>query len=559
MDVNLSINSTSNNQPQCQWNSIDWPKAYKTVRKLRGRIYKATKRGDAKTARRLQKLMLHSSEGRRLAVRKISQIAANKKTLGGDQLLVHTAAERGRLVDQLEAISLNGWSPAPARAVSASKGGRPEGLPIRLVLDQCLQQLVKSALEPEWEAKFERSSYGFRPGRSRHDAIARMFNNLAPARGKKLWAVSVNISRCLDTISHAHLLETVGEFPARGLIKRWLECGHLDRAVFHRPLTGAPQDGVIGPLLANIALHGLEACLGITYNPRGETLGDRALTRYADDLLVFCQTEPDGWRVKSTLEGWLAARGLEPSKATIKIAHVDDGLDFLGTTTRRFRVSGTKTRLIIKPSKGSILRCHSRLKGLWVQGYGSPTHLTVRRLNAFVRGWSSYFRHYVSTEVFSALDNKMFSWAYRYTSRTHPAKSWSWRRGRYFGRFNPQRRDRWVFGDKQTGQHLLKFAWFSIQRHAMVKGDCSPDDPDLAEYWGQRDRAKTKLNLLSTLDQIVASKQGHVCPLCKESLCNGEALHRHQKVPRKEGGKAVASNLVFLHLLCHQQIYKSAD
>jgi len=556
--MDLSINSTADNRPQCQWNKIDWKQAYQTVRKLRGRIFKATKRGDAKTARRLQKLLLNSYENRLLAVRQISQINVGKKTPGLDKLLVHTPTERGILVDQLVEIRLNNWKPQPDKRIYIPKANgklRPLGIPS--ILDRCLQYIVKSALEPEWEAKFERHTYGFRPGRSCHDALHRVYNNCANSRAKKVWILNANISGCFDKISHQFILEAIGQFPARTIIEGWLKCGYVDRNVFHPTIQATPQGGVISPLLANIALHGMDIPLGIKYLSRGDTLGNRGLVRYADDCIVFCESEKDAKDVSEILNKWLSSRGLSLSKEKTTISHIDDGFDFLGTNVRRYHISDTKTRLLIKPSKRSILKCQSKLKALWVQGYGKPATLTMRRLNAFIRGWANYFRMYISKDVFSSLDNKMFSWAIRYTRRTHPLKSWRWRKEKYFGRFNLTRKDRWTFGDKGTGHYLVKFAWFPIQRHTMIKGDNSPDNPDLSEYWEKRNQSNSKLEFTTQFDQKIASNQNHVCPLCKQSLYNGEELHRHHKTPLRKGGKDVTSNIVFLHLLCHQQIDRS--
>ena len=160
------------------------------------------------------------------------------------------------------------------------------------VLDRCLQARVKNALEPFYEARFEETSYGFRPGRGCHDAIAKIYL-LANSRGRKRWVVDADIKGCFDNVSHSHILEAIGMFPARGLINQWLKAGYVDQGVFHETPTGTGQGAVISPLLANIALHGMEEALGIRRRKAGGITGPRALVRYADDFCVFCETKED--------------------------------------------------------------------------------------------------------------------------------------------------------------------------------------------------------------------------------------------------------------------------
>lgn len=111
--------------------------------------------------------------------------------------------------------------------------------------------------EPFWESKFEGISYGFRPGRSPHDAIGKIYSIVRP-NTKKKWVVDADIKGCFDNIAHKPLLKAIGNFPARKLISLWLKAGYVDKGIFHNTETGTPQGGVISPLLANIALHGME-------------------------------------------------------------------------------------------------------------------------------------------------------------------------------------------------------------------------------------------------------------------------------------------------------------
>jgi RNA-directed DNA polymerase len=158
---------------------------------------------------------------------------------------------------------------------------RPLGIPV--VMDRCLQAMVKNALEPSWEARFEGISYGFRPGRSCHDAIEKIYLLARPNKTKK-WVLDADIQGAFDHISHDYLQEAIGLVAGRELIKQWLKAGYIDQEVFHETEQVTQQGGVISPLLANIALHGMEEALGVTYNAQGQINGKRAVVRYADDV-----------------------------------------------------------------------------------------------------------------------------------------------------------------------------------------------------------------------------------------------------------------------------------
>ncbi|MBD0363939.1 MAG: group II intron reverse transcriptase/maturase [Coleofasciculus sp. C3-bin4] len=541
-----------------QWACVNWRKANRAVKNLRYRIFRATTQGDYKKVRSLQKLMLRSYSNRLLSVRIVTQINRGKRTAGIDQQLATTPEEKGKLVETL--ATFQPWQVKPSRRVYIPKtNGKLRPLGISTITDRCMQRVVKTALEPEWEAKLEASCYGFRPGRSCHDAIQKLYFMALP-KNRKHWAVDADLQGCFDNINQSFLMDTVGQFPARELIRQWLKAGYVESRQWHSTEAGVPQGNGIAPLLANIALHGMEEALEVRYNNRGQLCGKRGLVKYADDFVVMCETREDAEAAVETLIPWLQERGLTFSQEKTRIVHLQEGLDFLGFNFRHYYTpKQTKTgwKLLTKPSPKSIAAIKSKLKAEWLALRGRPVQEVIMRLNPIIRGWANYFRIGVASRTFRDLDAWMFQRQRLYAKKLHPNKSPHWWFKQYWGRLNLERYDNWVFGNKATGEHLLKFTWVSIERHIMVKGRASLDDPSLKEYW--HIRAKAIARELTVSRRTLARKQGYRCPICGESLFNGEALHAHHKVPKALGGKDSLGNLLLLHAVCHQQIHSGGS
>lgn len=537
------------------WQAVNWQQAERRVRNLRQRIFRASQAGDWKTVRSLQKLMLRSHANVLTSVRRVTQINAGRNTPGVDKVVVKTPAARGQLVAQL--ATYQPWRTTPVRRVYIPKANgkqRPLGIPT--IRDRCLQAMVKNALEPSWEAQFEATSYGFRPGRGCHDAIAQIFNHARP-NGRKKWILDADIQGAFDNIDHRYLLQTLGNVPGRALIKQWLKAGYLDNGIFSPTDAGTPQGGVISPLLANIALHGMETALGIKPSRRNNC---RAVVRYADDFVVFCASREDAQTAQEILTGWLAERGLALSPEKTRIVHITAGFDFLGFNIRNYKTPLTSRsgyKLLIKPSKDSVTKVRARLRTEWRSLNGAQVAAVVKRLNPIIRGWANYFRIGVAQKTFEGLDNWMFHRQVRWARYRHPNKPWYWLKQRYWGKLYATRNDQWVFGDKRTTMALLKFNWFPIERHVLVRGTASPDDGQLTAYWQARQQAKAKD--LPGKHQRIARQQNYRCPLCRESLFNEEEIHVHHKEPRSNGGTNRYNNLVLVHLYCHQQIHKGTE
>jgi len=511
-------NHANGTKKPTEWSNVNWRKINQQVRNLRQRIFRATQTGNFNKVRSLQKLMLRSHANTLLSVRKVTQVNAGRNTAGIDKLVIKTPAARGQLVDYLS--TSQPWKVKPARRVYIPK-----------------------------------ASGKLRPGRGCHDAIGKIFNLATPNKRRK-WVVDADIKGCFDNIDHQFLLDTIGPVPGRELIKQWLKAGYVDKEVFYDAEAGTPQGGVISPLLANIALHGMEKALGVKFRPdNGVIIGGRAVVRYADDFVVFCESKSDAEQAEIILKEWLGKRGLYLSKEKTQIVHLTQGFDFLGFNIRQYKDQTRKTgyKLLIKPSKKSVLTIRKKLQTEWTQAIGSNVSGVIKRLNPIIRGWANYFRIGVAKEIFHKLDHWMLYKEQRYSSRTHPKKAWGWKYKQYWGRMNLARKDNWVFGDKHTGISLLKFTWFDIRRHALVPSTSSPDDPSLKKYW--QERIKTHVKNLASSDQRIAKNQKYACEVCKESLFNGEELQTHHVKPRSEGGKDTYHNLRLVHLYCHQQIH----
>jgi RNA-directed DNA polymerase len=502
------------------WDAIDWRSCEGEVRRLRQRIFKAAQEQDWPKVRNLQKLMLRSRSNTLVSVRRVTQRNVGRKTAGIDGEVALTSAARGEVAVRVHQ-SVSFWQPLAVRRVHIPKASnraklRPLGIPV--IMDRCHQARVRNALEPEWEARFEARSYGFRPGRGCHDAIEAIYAVCKGQRSRRAWVLDADLAAAFDKISHDRLLEALGSFPARDMIRGWLKAGVFEAGKGFAPTKeGTPQGGVISPCLLNVALHGLEEAAGVRYRTAathaGETEpGSPVLIRYADDLAVFCHSQRQAQQVKARLAKWLAPRGLSFNEDKTRIVHLTEGFDFLGFNVRRYPCG----KLLIKPSQAAIRRLRERLAAETRSLRGANAMAVIVRLSPIIRGWAAYYRTVVSAEVFSALDHYVFRLTYKWAVFRHPNKPKRWIVGRYFGKFSKSRDDHWVFGDRDSGGYLVKFAWTSIDRHVMVKGGASPDDPALARYWATR-RQRVKPPLDGHTVGLLTRQDGR-CPLCAEHL-----------------------------------------
>ncbi|WP_319668727.1 reverse transcriptase domain-containing protein, partial [Streptomyces ipomoeae] len=351
--------------------------------------------------------------------------------------------------------------------------------------------------------------------------IAAIYWTAKGSKARRRWVLDADLAAAFDRIDHDHLLQQLGTFPAREQIGQWLRAGVVEEGRFTPTEEGTPQGGVISPVLLNIALHGMETAAGIRYRQTGHRAGDTMpgsplLVRYADDLLALCHSREQAKQVKAQLAEWLRPKGLVFNEDKTRVVHLEEGCDFLGFTIRRYH-----GKLLIKPSREAVRRIRNRLRAEVRSLRGANVAAVLQRLNPIIRGWSAYYRSVVASEVFTALDDYMWKLTYKWATRAHPNKPRHWVTARYYGKFNKSRQDQWVFGDRDSGAYLLKFAWTKIVRHQMVHGSASPDDPALATYWAERRRTSAPPPINRATLRLLQAQNGQ-CLICRGPLLHAD-------------------------------------
>jgi RNA-directed DNA polymerase len=498
------------------WDAVGWRGQEAQVQRLRQRIFKATQAGDLKQVRNLQKLMLRSRANTLVSVRRVTQRNTGRGTPGVDGQVALTSQARADLAVRLHRHGGPGRA-LPVRRVYIPKKGGKRALGIPAIADRAQQQRVRNALEPEWEARLDPKQYGFRPGRGCHDAIEMTHRALAAKNAKREWVLDADLRSAFDKIDHNFLLERIGMFPAREQIRGWLKAGVVDQGRYSPTVEGTPQGGVISPLLLNIALQGMEEAAGVKYEYRGNVkAGCPTVVTYADDLVALCHTREQAETVRDRLSTWLKERGLSLNQEKTRVGRVDAGFDFLSFTIRRYYVSGG-TKVLTKPSRDALKKIRRRNAQELRTLRGATPAEVIRTLNPIIRGQANYYRPGASKKSYQALDDHLWQQLSKWARRRHPRKPRRWVTARYFGAFHPTRRDRWVFGDRDSGAYLHQYAWTKIVRHAPVPGRHSPDDPALAQYWADRRRKRRPPQLAESWERDLRIQRG-LCPLCRGPL-----------------------------------------
>lgn len=544
------------------WQQIPWNQLEEYVVKLQQRIYQAETCGEKRKVRDLQRMLLNSKANLLISIRRVTQVNAGRRIAGVDGYLSLTSEKRIKLYYEMKKEKIKLHNPKPAyRTYITKKNGKLRPLEILTIKDRIYQSIVKNALEPQWEARFEPTSYGFRPKRNEHDAIERIYTSLAP--GKKQWIFEGTFKGCFDRLSHDYILEQLGNFPAKELIAKWLKAGFIDNNVFNVTMEGIPQGGIISPLLVNIALHGMEEALGIKYYKisHGIRKGKQiygyenqttyTMTRYADYFVVMCETKEQAEKVYELLKVYLEKRGLELPSEKTKVINIWEGFDFLGFTIRRFKTQNS-SKLICKPSNESIEKCKYELKDIFKQMIGNNVEQLINRVNPVIIGYANYWSSVVSKEMYSKIDNYVWNRTVRFLKRLHPKKSWKWVVSQYFKPDKTgQSKNKWILTDPVTGNQLIKMTWTPIKRHAMVQYNFSPFDKNKKVYFDVRDKKEFDRNNVLYRRKL-AKRQNYICPFCGKSLAeNTKSCETHHRIPRCHGGTGEYKNLWLVHTACH--------
>lgn len=429
---------------------------------------------------------------------------------------------------------------------------------------QCMteraQALVKMALEPEWEARFEPNSYGFRPGRSCHDAIEAIFTSIG---NKPKFVLDADIAKCFERIDHEKLLRKLNTSPTiRRQVRAWLKAGVMDGGQLFPTSEGTPQGGVISPLLANIALHGMEERVKQYMETlKGKKRNNRrslSLIRYADDFVILHEDITVVRRCRDIISEWLKGMGLELKPAKTRLTNTlneceeeKPGFDFLGFNIRQFKVGkyhskqGFKT--IITPSDKKLKIHYDHIASIIDDHKTKPQVALINRLNPVITGWSNYYSTVVSQKTYALLEHIMYKKLKAWGERRHPNKSNGWVSKKYWQTIGG---NNWVFATKQEGKNPMRLRTHvetPIVRHVKVKGEASPFDGNLI-YWSTRLGEHPEVtNRVATL----LKKQKGKCSHCGLFFKDGDLLEKDHITPKAKGGKNSYDNLQLLHRHCH--------
>jgi RNA-directed DNA polymerase len=528
--------------PMYGWDSIPWTKLRRSNFKLQKRIYQASLQGNRKLVRKLQRLLMSSRAAKLLAVRRVSQDNSGKKTAGVDG--VKSLSKRQRL-QMAQRLNLTG-SAKPVRRVWIDKADsdekRPLGIPV--MEDRARQTLVKEALEPEWEARFEPNSYGFRPGRSCHDAIAALFLAIEQ---KAKFALDADIAKCFDRIDQSALLAKVNASPCvQRQIKAWLKAGVLDGERLFPTLEGVMQGGSISPLLANVALHGLQTTIAQTF-PRRKGFAPPIVVFYADDFVILHADRQVIELCTEVARAWLKPLGLELKPSKTRMAHTlnkvegNAGFDFLGFNIRQYPAGRTKSgktnrggllgfKTLIKPSSKAQAKHVKSLRKIIDNLKSAPQEQLIYALNGVIRGWARYYSTVVSTRIFERLDHTLYLMLRAWANRRHPNKGRKWTYNRYWSRNSEGRT---TFQPPARKPQLRLHASTLIRRHVKVQGTRSPFDGNWIYWSTRRGRSPEVPPRVAKL----LRKQGGCCCQCRLYFRDGDSM-------------SVVHNLILLHQHC---------
>ncbi len=548
--MNGNCSTTGRNSPERlpdtvqlehQWKSIDWKKAEAEVSRLQARIAKATQEKKWNTVKRLQYLLSHSYYAKALAVRKVTT-NKGKHTPGIDKELWNTPAVKMRNV---LILTDKGYKAKPLRRVFIEKPGkkkkRPLGIPC--MYDRAMQALYALALDPVSETTADEKSFGFRRGRSAQDACEYIFTALS-RRTSPEWVLEGDIKGCFDHISHDWLIDHIPM--DKSVLKQFLKAGFVFQNELFPTDEGTPQGGVISPILANMALDGMQKVLSDRFHTnrlgkidlRFKNAHKVNLVRYADDFIVTAATKEIAEEAKEIIRGFLCTRGLELSEEKTLITHVDDGFDMLGWTFRRF-----KEKLIVKPSKKSVKALNASLHNTVLErGKAWRQEDLIRVLNRQLRGWANYHQSVCAKDAFSRTDHILYEMLWRWAKRRHPKKNRKWITANYW--YSKGLRN-WVFSTKNA--ELIRLGEVPIIRHTKVRMSANPYLD--SEYFIQR-KFQNGMKRLSGRFKKIWRNQNGCCYHCGQPMEISDEREIFYKIPKSMGGKDDVPNMAYVHKYC---------
>ena len=472
------------------WDQANWSHMEADVKRLQVRIAKAVREGRWGKVQALQRLLTRSHSGKMLAVKRVTE-NRGKRTPGVDGKIWSSPTARW---NGMMSLRHRGYRAMPLRRVYIPKSNgkkRPLGIPCMRC--RAMQALWKLALEPVAETLADPNSYGFRPERSTADAIEQCFITLAK-RASPEWILEGDIRGCFDNFSHAWFLEHIPM--DEDVLRRWLQAGYIEEGTLFATPAGTPQGGIISPVIANMALDGLEAAVyaSVGSSKLARSKAQLNVVRYADDFVVTgVSKDVLEFKVLPAVRQFMATRGLELSEEKTRITNIAEGFDFLGQNVRKY-----DGKLLIKPAKRSVKALLDKLREI-IKGNASVTQETlIQKLNPVIRGWAMYHRHVVAKACFSSIDSHIWQLLWKWAKRRHPMKGARWVKNRYF-RVDGHRS--WDFATKgpadgsTSGFRLFRAMTISITRHVKIRGLANPFDPVWTTYFARRRIEKRSVKL----------------------------------------------------------------
>lgn len=528
-----------------KWKEIDWKQAEKEVNRLQTRIAKATKEKKFGIVKRLQYLLAHSFYAKALSVRKVTT-NKGKKTAGIDKVIWKSAKTK---MQAILSLTDKNYKAQPLRRVYVNKKNKKKKHPLGIptMYDRAMQALYALTLDPVSESMADTHSFGFRKGRSCQDASKYLFNVLSRSYSPK-WILEGDIEGCFDNISHNWLMENIPM--DKPVLKQFLKAGFVFKDKLFPVEDGTPQGGIISPILANMALDGLQEEISLRFHTNFKGNIDKNwrdthkvnLARYADDFVITAATKEFAEEAKIVVQNFLESRGLKLSNEKTVITNIDEGFDFLGWNYRKYN-----GKLLIKPSKSAVKNFVKTLSETVLdKGKALSQDTLIVKLNQKIRGFTNYHQGQVSSKTFSYIDFVLFSMLWRWAKRRHPHKGKKWIIRKYWHGKGSQS---WVFStDRNT---LLRASHTPIVRHTSLKTSANPYLD--TEYFAER-KYKNGIRKLSGKFKTIWKNQNGCCFHCNLPMDINDEREIYLKIPKSNGGKEEVSNMVYVHKHC-QQIY----